>query len=109
MSLPNKFDQSDLDHFSSFFTDFGRETGWIIKINGQTVKLNSKKSIWKTKAHARNALKNHIGDFRDAECFLRKLVIKYLGKEYHPGEHNLWKNFLAFAEEKGILEFVELK
>jgi hypothetical protein len=105
----NKFDQSDINHFTSFFKDFSGQTGWIIKINGRTVKLNSGKSLWRTKQHAKSALKNHVSDFRDAECFLRKLIIKYLGKEYHPDDHQLWLNFLAFAEEKGIVEFVELK
>ena len=103
-----KFDQSDINHFTSFFQDFGGQTGWIIKIQGRAVKLNSGKSIWKTKAHAKNALKNHIGDFSDAECFLRRLIIKHLGKEYHPDDHKLWLNFVAFAVQRGIIEFVEL-
>jgi hypothetical protein len=44
---------------------------------------------------------------RDADCFLRKIIIKHLGKEYHPDDNKLFLNFLAFAEKKGIVEFVE--
>lgn len=107
--IQSTFDQVDIHHFTSFFKDFGGQTGWLIKIHGQAVKLNSGKSLWKTKAHARNALRNHLRDFRDKDCFIRQLNIKYLESEYSSKENELWKNFLAFAEEKGILEFAELK
>lgn len=103
------FDQSDLNHFVSSFEDSGGHTGWLIKVNGKTVKLRSGKSLWTTKRHAKLALKNHLDQPWLVDGFMNKLVIKYFGKEYHPEDHQLWLNFLAFAEEKGILEFVELK
>ncbi len=109
MSIPTQFSQIDTNHFLSFFDNFSGQTGWLIKINGKPVKLNSGKSLWKTLSHAKSALKNHIGDFSNAECFIRRLNIKYLENEYSPNDAVLWKNFLAFAQEKGILEFVELK
>lgn len=105
----NNFDQLDINHFLSFFKDFGGQTGWIIKIQGRPVKLDSGKSLWKTKAHAKSALKNNLAQFSNASCFMRRLNIKYLESEYSPKEAELWKNWLAFAEEKGIVEFIELK
>jgi hypothetical protein len=104
-----KFDEKDINHFVSFFKDFSGQTGWIIKIQGRVVKLNSGKSLWGTKRHAKLALKNHLDQPWNKDCFLTHLTVKYFGKEYHPDDHQLWLNFLAFAERAGILEFVELK
>jgi len=109
MKIPTEFTQTDINHFNSFFTDFSGQTGWLIKIYGKPVKLNSGKSLWKTLGHAKSALKGHMGDFARADCFIRKMNMKYLESEYSSDEAALWKNWLTFAQAHGIVEFVELK
>ena len=108
-NIPTKFDQSDIDLFSSYFADYTGMSGWIIKINGKPVKLNSGKSLWKNLSHAKNALKGHFGNNPRVEYLPRKLNKKYLNEEYSRKENILWKNFIDFLQERGVLEFVELK
>jgi hypothetical protein len=106
----SKFDNADLAKFASNFTDFTGHSGWQIKINGRTIKLRSGKSLWKEKGHAKSALKEHLKCVSH-DPFPDILVKKYFKKEFVPykEECKFWQNFLAFAEQEGILEFVELK
>jgi len=106
--MPTTFSQTDLYKFQSNFDRVTHSTGWIIKIEGETVRLNSGKSIWKTKGHAKSALKNHLEDKR-GETFMGYLCEKYKEFKYFRWDEQLWKNFVDFAEKEKVIEFVELK
>lgn len=103
-----QFDNSDIELFNTYFTDFSGASGWIIKINGKPIKCQSGKSLWRTEGNAKSALKEHLHNVC-GPSFMTKLACKYLKDAYHRDTDKVWKNWLDFAQERGILEFVELK
>lgn len=107
MEISTIFDTEDVSKFNSFFSNYSGNEGWRIKINGKFVKLDSKKSIWAQKGHAKAALKEHLHHFH--HTFMDHLSCRYLTDKYHRDRDKLWKNWLTWAENNGIVEFVELK
>lgn len=104
-----KFDQEDIDKFTSRITNKSGVKGYKIKINGEFIRLNSGKSVWSKNNHAKSALKNHYWGFPgDLAIKYRKYCEEngYIGSK---NRNKLWNHFLDFLQEKGILEFVELK
>jgi hypothetical protein len=103
-----KFDHSDLEKFSSYFTDFADHNGWQIKVNDRLIRTDSGKSLWKTKGHAKAALKQHL-HWGQHNSFLTYLACTFFSDAYSRERDKKYEEFLDFAEKKGMLEFVELK
>ncbi len=100
----SKFTEQDIKDFVSLgfkTTDKLKKhkTPVQIKVNGQAIVLSSGKSIWNGIGNAKNALINHCSYFR--RTFLQKHNSYY--------QKDLWNEFLDYLQERGILEFVELK
>jgi hypothetical protein len=106
--VKDEFDDADLIKFASYFTDFADHNGWQIKVYGGLIKTDSGKSLWKTKGHAKAALKQHL-HWSQRDSFLTFLACKYFKDAYARESDKKYDNFIDFAEQKGILEFIELK
>jgi hypothetical protein len=84
-----------------------------IKVNGEFIQTNSGKSLWKCKAHAKSALKNHLRwKFdREIEQYFPSLAIngRYGGMVIpRDTKTRCYHEFIDFLQNQGILEFVEL-
>ena len=87
-----------LDVVINSFFPVKEDGGYIVVINGKRVSTFSGKSTWRTKAHARSAVLNHIG-----RLYFDGFITK--------GRLNSQERQRIFSkmEEEGILKIIEIK
>lgn len=84
-----------------------------IKVMGEFITTHSGKTIWGCKGHAKNALTNNCYGLRSRMELVayeeeQAASIKENRNHDYGKYKNIWQNFVAELESRGILEFVEI-
>jgi len=78
-------------------------TPYRIKFRGEFITLESGKTLWRTKGHAKSAMTNHISSLLWYDKPFQKLVNSFYGDDYR---HENAKNLHQALESEGVIEYV---
>ena len=99
-----KIPQEIVDNIVNSFlpASTGKTKPCRIKINGQFIATNSKKTMWRNIGFARSALLNHFGGSSE----VKDIVIKHFGEDFYYKKGV--KVILVELEKMKVIEFVEI-
>ena len=99
-----KIPQEVVDKITNSFlpASTGKTKPCRIKINGQFIATNSKKTLWRNIGFARSALSNQYS----SSCEVRDTVIKHFGADFYYKKGV--KAILVELERLKVVEFVEI-
>lgn len=100
-----QFTKSDFSLFNKWTKDRydpTEESTWVIKINGVIYTTSSNKCGWKKQHHAKAAFR------QDAHWLSDELFEKH-GVHLFRDKNQLWSEYLDELEQRGVIEFVEIK
>lgn len=78
-------------------------TPYRIKFRGEFITLESGKTLWRTKGHAKSAMTNHISSQIWYQKHFQCLLYAFYGSDYR---HENAKNLHQTLESEGIIEYV---
>lgn len=86
-----------------------KQKPYRVKVNGNYVVTDSKKTIWPSIGAAKNAIRNHINNSHELSRWINQIVKPGgigVGFSWNSTSKNIKKEITATLEERNIIEYV---